>query len=493
MKQKCILVITDGIGHNESDFFNAFAAAKKPTYERLFKEVPHELIKTSGLAVGLPQGQMGNSEVGHMCIGSGRIIYQNLVKINKAIEENSLKDNENLKEFLSKVKRVHIIGLYSDGGVHSHLSHFKALAQLCKEQGKEVFAHAITDGRDVKPKTAISFIKDLEDFCEAKSVNFATLSGRFYAMDRDKRYERVKLYYDALFARGEKLQTSFSDYVAQSIEKGESDEFIKPVISAEFTGLGKDDGLLFINFRNDRMRQIVAALTQDNFKEFPQDFICKNALTMTIYDENFNLPVLFEKENLQNTLAEVISKAGLSQLHTAETEKYAHVTFFFNGGKEDMLTGESRVLVPSPKVKTYDEKPEMSAFEVCEGVLSGIKKGEDFIVVNFANGDMVGHTGDFAACVKAVEAVDECLGKIVDLARKEGYAFIITSDHGNCEALQDSEGNALTNHTTFDVFAFIEAKGVRELKKAMGLSNIAASVLEILGLAKPKEMNEALF
>ncbi|TQR54017.1 2,3-bisphosphoglycerate-independent phosphoglycerate mutase [Campylobacter troglodytis] len=492
MKQKCILVITDGIGHNPSSYYNAFAAAKKPTYERLFKEVPHTLIKTSGLAVGLPEGQMGNSEVGHMCIGSGRIIYQNLVKINKAIEDKSLGENVNLKDFLSKVQSVHIIGLYSDGGVHSHLNHFNAMMDLCKEAKKEVFAHAITDGRDIKPFTAAKFIKNLEDLCKQKGVKLATVGGRFYAMDRDKRYERIKIYYDALFGRALRVE-KFSKYIEDSCKEKITDEFIKPALSEDFKGLEQDDGLIFINFRNDRMKQIVSALTDENFSEFKQDLVFKNALSMTNYDDKFKLKVLFEKEELKNTLAEVIAAQGLRQLHTAETEKYAHVTFFLNGGKEEPLKQESRILVPSPKVKTYDERPEMSAYEVCEAVLRGIEEEQDFIVVNFANGDMVGHTGDFEAAVRAVETVDECLGKLIEAARKKDYALIITSDHGNCEAMKDEEGNILTNHTTFDVFAFVKANGIDKLKDGLGLSNLAASVLKIMGIKKPEQMNEALF
>lgn len=492
MKQKCILIITDGIGHNLSSKFNAFNAAKKPNYEKFFKEVPNALLKTSGLAVGLPEGQMGNSEVGHMCIGSGRIIYQNLVKINKAIENNTLKDNANLKALLNKCKRVHIIGLYSDGGVHSLHTHFNALLAICKNEGREVFAHAISDGRDVSPKSGLNFIKDLENFCEAKGVHLASLSGRFYAMDRDKRWERVEAYYKALLGQAKRAQ-KMSAYVEENYQKDVFDEFIEPVISEEFDGLNEDDGLIFINFRNDRMKQLVELLSAENFTALKQEKRFAKLLTMSVYDDKFNIPVLFEKEELKNTLAEVISNANLTQLHTAETEKYAHVTFFFNGGKEDLLENETRVLIPSPKIKTYDEKPQMSAFEVCEVVKEGIKKGEDFIVVNFANGDMVGHTGNFNAAVKAVEAVDKCLGQIVDEARKQGYAFIITSDHGNCEAMQDENGNLLTNHTTFDVFVFIEAQICKQIKQNMGLSNIASSVLKILDLEIPKEMNEALF
>ncbi|EKB1413746.1 2,3-bisphosphoglycerate-independent phosphoglycerate mutase [Campylobacter jejuni] len=492
MKQKCVLIITDGIGYNKNSKFNAFEAAKKPSYEKLFKEVPNSLLKTSGLAVGLPEGQMGNSEVGHMCIGSGRIIYQNLVRINKAIENKELEKNENLQKLLAKCKRVHIIGLYSDGGVHSMDTHFKAILEICAKNGNEVFAHAITDGRDVSPKSGLNFIKDLKEFCENLGVHFATLCGRFYAMDRDKRWDRVKEYYECLLGKAYKVP-NLLEYLQKSYDENVTDEFIKAAQNENYKGMREEDGIIFINFRNDRMKQLVEVLNSKDFKEFEREKIFENLLTMSVYDDKFKLPVLFEKEKIENTLAQVISKAGLSQLHTAETEKYAHVTFFFNGGKEELLENETRVLIPSPKVKTYDEKPQMSAFEVCDAVKKGIEKGEDFIVVNFANGDMVGHTGDFNAAIKAVEAVDTCLGEIIECAKKHDYAFIITSDHGNCEAMQDEKGNLLTNHTTFDVFVFVQAKGVSKIKDNMGLSNIAASVLKILDLEIPKEMNEALF
>lgn len=492
MKQKCVLIITDGIGFNQDKKFNAFEAAKKPSYEKLFKEVPYSLLKTSGLAVGLPQGQMGNSEVGHMCIGSGRIIYQNLVRINKAIENKELEKNPNLQKFLTKCKRVHIIGLYSDGGVHSMDTHFKAMLKICAKNGNEVFAHAISDGRDVSPKSGLNFIKDLKEVCENLGVHFATLCGRFYAMDRDERWDRLKEYYECLLGRAKKVP-NFLDYMQKCYDEGITDEFIKAAQNENYQGIEEEDGFIFINFRNDRMKQLIKVLNSKDFKEFKREKVFENLLSMSVYDDKFQFPVLFEKEEIKNTLSQVISRAGLTQLHTAETEKYAHVTFFFNGGKEELLENETRVLIPSPKVKTYDEKPAMSAFEVCDAVKKGMQKGEDFIVVNFANGDMVGHTGDFNAAVKAVEAVDTCLGELIEYARKYAYAFIITSDHGNCEAMQDEKGNLLTNHTTFDVFVFVEAKGVLKIKENMGLSNIAASVLKILDLEIPKEMNEALF
>ena len=376
--------------------------------------------------------------------------------------------------------------------MHSSHTHFDALLEICKNKGNEIYAHAITDGRDVSPKTGLKFIQNLEQLCEKKGVHLASVCGRFYAMDRDKRWDRVEEYYKCLLAQVPKV-SNFSSYIENSYKKNTTDEFIKGVVSNDFKGLSEEDGLIFVNFRNDRMRELIEVLNSKDFKEFKREKIFQNLLTMCVYDEKFKIPVLFEKEKIENTLAEVISKAGLSQLHTAETEKYAHVTFFFNGGKEELLENETRVLIPSPKVKTYDEKPQMSAYEVLSEVKKGIEKGEDFIVVNFANGDMVGHTGDFNASIKAVETVDSCLGELVAYARKFQYAFIITSDHGNCEAMQDENGNLLTNHTNFDVFVFVEALGVKKIKENQGLSNIAASILKILGLEIPKEMNEALF
>ncbi|MCR4942112.1 MAG: 2,3-bisphosphoglycerate-independent phosphoglycerate mutase [Campylobacter sp.] len=488
MAQKTILVITDGIGYNPKSNFNAFLTAKKPNYDWLFKNTPNTLLHTSGLAVGLPDGQMGNSEVGHMCIGSGRILYQNLVKADKALADGTFAKDKNLKQMFEKCKKIHVIGLYSDGGVHSHMKHFDGICELAKQNGCEVFAHVITDGRDVSPNSGVEFVKALQS-----KFKIASISGRFYAMDRDNRWERVKKAYDAMFNRANSQNISPSEYIQKSYENEVFDEFIEPACFGDFSGIGENDGVIFINFRNDRAREISSAIALENFGEFERKFYVKNYITMTNYDAKFPFAVLIEKEKLTNTLGEVLAKNGKTQFHTAETEKYAHVTFFFNGGVEDVLENETRILVPSPKVKTYDEKPEMSAYEVCDNVLKAMKAGQDFIVVNFANGDMVGHTGDFNAAVKAVEAVDTCLGKIITLAKELGYAYIQTSDHGNCEEMRDDEGNMLTNHTTYDVFCFVIANGVSKLKNDMGLSNLAASVLKCMGLEVPKEMNEALF
>lgn len=483
MQKKVILVITDGIGYNPSDKFNAFAVAKKPNFEWLFKNSANSLLKTSGKAVGLPDGQMGNSEVGHMTIGSGRILYQNLVKIDMALE------NGELEKKLSKIdaKRVHIIGLYSDGGVHSHINHFNEICNIFKKNGLEVFAHAITDGRDVSPTSGIDFIKKLEE-----SGNLATVSGRFYAMDRDKRWERVEKAYRVISENKNLQNLKPSKYLQNSYDEGITDEFIEPASFCEFGGILNDDFVIFINFRNDRMKEIVTAFGEPNFSEFERKNLNKNIITMTNYDDKFKYQVLFENENIKNTLSEVISKANLTQLHVAETEKYAHVTFFLNGGKEEPVLNETRILVPSPKVKTYDEMPQMSAYEVKDVVIQGIKNGIDFIVVNFANGDMVGHTGNYEASIKAVEAVDECLGEILKVAKDENYAYMQISDHGNCEAMYDEANGVLTNHSTFDVFCFVMARGVSKVDNG-GLSNVAPTALKIMGLEIPKEMDKPLF
>ena len=489
MKQKTILVITDGIGCNESAKFNAFSAAKKPTYDMLFKSVPNTLLHTSGLSVGLPEGQMGNSEVGHMTIGSGRVLYQNLVKIDKMIEDNTLKNSPAIENLLKTCDKIHVIGLYSDGGVHSHLSHFDAICEIAKNAGKSVFAHAITDGRDVSPTSGAKFIEAL-----GAKFNVASVSGRYYAMDRDNRWERVQTAYNALMGEISPSDMNPGEYIRQSYERGVTDEFIEPAIFGDFKGIGENDGIIFINFRNDRAREICQALSGRNFDGFERKFYVKNLVTMTEYDAKFDFPIIVPKESLSNTLSEVIARAGLRQLHTAETEKYAHVTFFFNGGSEAPVENETRILIDSPKVATYDLQPQMSAPAVCEAVIKGIEGGEDFIVVNFANGDMVGHTGNYEAAIKAVEAVDECLGKIHAKAKQNGYAYVQISDHGNCEAMKSEQtGEILTNHTTFDVFCFIDGEGVGALKSGLGLSNVAPSVLKLMGLEIPEQMDEPIF
>ncbi|OHE06539.1 MAG: phosphoglycerate mutase (2,3-diphosphoglycerate-independent), partial [Sulfurimonas sp. RIFCSPLOWO2_12_FULL_34_6] len=459
MTKKAVLVITDGIGYCSKTEYNAFYHATKPTYDKLFSNTPHSLIDTYGLSVGLPEGQMGNSEVGHMSIGSGRILYQDLVKISLALSENRFKDNEEFKNLLDKSDRLHIIGLMSDGGVHSHIDQFMGIADIAAKEGKEVFLHLITDGRDVSPTSAQRYIKQVELHLN-ENVKIATISGRFYAMDRDNRWERVERAYEAIINATPKTDYEPSGYIGSSYALGDTDEFVAPVAFEGYDGMRDGDSVLTINFRSDRMREMVTAIADKNFSWFSRVHVDVNLATITEYDKSFSYPVLFKKDAPQNTLSEIISKAGLRQLHTAETEKYAHVTFFFNGGIDEPYENETRVLIPSPNVKTYDEKPEMSAKKVGDVVLKAMDDEFDFVVVNFANGDMVGHTGNFEAAKKAVTAVDSELGKILQKAKEMDYAVVITSDHGNCEEMRDNDGNILTNHTVGKVWCFVEADGV---------------------------------
>jgi len=491
MPKKAILIITDGIGYKPDSKANAFEAANKPTYDYLFKNVPWTLISTYGINVGLPDGQMGNSEVGHMSLGSGRVLYQDLVKISLALKDGSLAKNKNLLELFNKSNDIHIVGLVSDGGVHSHIEHIMGLAKIAKENGKKVWIHAITDGRDVPPKSAIKYIKQLKEICD-DNIKIASVAGRYYTMDRDKRWDRVKRGYDAMVFAKPKTNLDIEEYIEQNYEKGITDEFIEPTAFEGFNGMNNNDGVIMANFRSDRVRQITTALGSKDFNEFETKDINLNIITMTQYDKNFTYPTLFSKDVPKNTLAEVISKANLTQLHTAETEKYAHVTFFFNGGLEEPYENESRVLIDSPKVKTYDLQPQMSAPKVGEAVRKGIESGYDFIVVNFANGDMVGHTGNFEAAVKAVEAVDKEIGKILEAAKQKDYNIVITSDHGNCEEMIDKDGHIHTQHTVGDVWAFVISPKVKKLKEHGQLSNIAPTILELMELEVPKEMDESL-
>jgi len=491
-KNKTLLVITDGIGCKPDSICNAFKDATTPTYDRLFATVPKTLISTHGLSVGLPEGQMGNSEVGHMTLGSGRVLYQDLVKISLALEDGSMAENKALNTLLESSDRIHLIGLLSDGGVHSHVAHTIGLAEMARSRGKEVFLHLITDGRDVSPTSAGEYVEALEPLLDL-GVHIATLGGRFYTMDRDNRWERVERGYRAIAEAEPTTTVSPLAYIAESYARGETDEFILPVAFSGYEGLREGDAVLMTNFRSDRVREITTALGEAVFDAFSRAHIPLHIATMTQYDATFPYPVLFPKEAPEHTLAEVISTAGLSQLHTAETEKYAHVTFFFNGGIETPFEGESRVLIPSPNVATYDLQPEMSAPEVGEAVRTAMTQAYDFIVVNFANGDMVGHTGNYEAAKKAVHAVDQELGKILTKAKTEGYSIILTSDHGNCEEMKDAQGNILTNHTVGEVWCFVIAEGVERLKDGGGLNNVAATVLKLMGLKRPEEMDEGLF
>lgn len=488
--QKTLLIITDGIGHNVSLTANAFAMAHKPTYEKLFNEVPYNFIATSGLSVGLPEGQMGNSEVGHMCIGSGRILYQNLVKISLAAQDGSLARNEALTTLLHVKGAIHIIGLVSDGGVHSHIDHIIDLARIVEAQGKYVYLHVITDGRDVSPTSGLAFVEQLLAICN-ENISIASISGRFFSMDRDNRWERVKEGYRAIVDAKPKSALHVKEYVQSMYDKGVTDEFIEPMAFEPYVGMHAEDGVIFANFRNDRMRELSRAIGFKEFGEFSRTLNGVACITMTEYDSSFPFSIMFQADAPQNTLCDVISNAGLTQFHTAETEKYAHVTFFFNGGVEEPKVGETRLLVPSPKVKTYDLEPQMSASLVGDAVLKAMDEQYDFIVVNFANGDMVGHTGSLEAATHAVEAVDAELGRLLEHAKVKDYAVVLTSDHGNCEQMFDEEGKKLTNHTTFDVYGFVMDKRVSKVDKG-GLNNIAPTVLKLMGLPIPREMDKPL-
>jgi len=490
LSKKTILVITDGIGYSAKTEHNAFYRANTPTYDKLFSEVPHALIDTFGLSVGLPEGQMGNSEVGHMTIGSGRVLYQDLVKISLALQDGSIEQNEVLQELFSQSDRLHLIGLMSDGGVHSHIDHFMGLADIAAKNGKKVFLHLITDGRDVSPTSAQKYLEEVNKHLN-ENVQVATIAGRFYSMDRDNRWERIERGYNAIVNAEPKTDMSPEAYIGHSYSLGETDEFVEPTAFTGYDGMKDGDAVLTINFRSDRMREMVTALADESFTAFSRPDMKVNLATITEYDKSFTYPVMFRKDVPQNTLAEVVAKAGLRQLHTAETEKYAHVTFFLNGGIDEPYENETRVLIPSPDVKTYDMKPEMSAKEVGEAVRDAMDAEYDFVVVNFANGDMVGHTGDINAAIKAVEAVDEELGLIWDKAKEKEYSLVLTSDHGNCEEMKDDAGNILTNHTVGEVWCFVDADGVEKVNRG-GLNNIAPTVLELMELEVPSEMDKSL-
>jgi len=489
LTNKAILIITDGIGHNDSNTFNAFKNANTPTYDYLFDKVPYSLIHTSGEEVGLPEGQMGNSEVGHMTIGTGRVLYQDLVKINLAIKDNSITQNEVLNNTIETSNHIHLIGLLSDGGVHSHINHIISLAHIAKSKNKKVFIHIITDGRDVAPNCAKKYVQQIIDICD-EDVQIATIAGRYYTMDRDNRWDRVQKGYDVLAFASSKSNDVIK-YINDSYANEIFDEFIEPVAFEGYDGFKENDGVIFCNFRSDRMREISSVVANKEFSEFKIFEGTLNVATMTQYNKNLPLPILFPKETPKNSLAQVISNKGLKQLHTAETEKYAHVTFFFNGGVEEPVLNESRVLIPSPKVDTYDLQPQMSAPEVGVAVQKAIEEEYDFIVVNFANGDMVGHTGNFDAATKAVEAVDLELGSILEQAKANNYNVVITSDHGNCEQMRDENNNVLTNHTVGDVYCFVICDVISRVKEG-SLNNIAPTILKLMNIEKPQEMDEPL-
>ncbi|HVM79789.1 MAG TPA: 2,3-bisphosphoglycerate-independent phosphoglycerate mutase [Stellaceae bacterium] len=499
-----VLCILDGWGHRAECTDNAICEAETPAWHRFMATCPHAFLQASELYVGLPRGQMGNSEVGHMNIGAGRVVMQDLPRIDQAIADGSLARNPRLLDFITALKKsggaVHLMGLLSPGGVHSHQDHMAALARLLSEAGLAVRIHAFLDGRDTPPKAAHSYMASfIADIAHLRGVAIATVTGRYYAMDRDKRWDRVEKAYRCLVDAEARRAPAGAAAVQQGYDAGESDEFVLPTAVGDYRGMKDGDGVLMANFRADRVREILAALLDPAFEGFARKRLVKTAaaLGMTGYSTALNafVTTLFPPEDLGDTFAEVISRAGLTQLRIAETEKYAHVTFFFNGGEERPFAGESRILVPSPKVATYDMKPEMSAFEVTDKLVEAIGSGKfDFIVVNYANTDMVGHTGDFAAAKKAVETVDTCLGRLSAAIEKAGGALIITADHGNAEVMVDpSTHQPHTAHTTNRVPVMLVggAEPGRNAPLSLHdgrLADVAPTLLELLGLPQPSEM-----
>ncbi len=504
MNKKVLLMILDGWGITQDPKVSAIAQANTPFMDEVLKKYPHAKLYTSGENVGLPEGQMGNSEVGHMNLGAGRIVYQDLVKINKAIKDGDFFENQVLKEAFEQAKKnhkaVHLLGLLSNGGVHSHIDHLKALIDMAKKYNVPTYIHAFMDGRDVDPHSGINFLKEIQDYIKDTPVKIASVIGRYYAMDRDNRWERIKKAYDLLVKGEGKPAKDLIKAVEESYKEGISDEFILPIVHVDEKGqpigtIQPGDSVIFYNFRTDRGRELTKVLTQEDMPEYGMKTLPLHFVTMTIYDENFKgINVAYPKEDLKNTLGELVSKAGKKQIRIAETEKYPHVTFFFSGGKENEFTGEKRILIPSPKVATYDLKPEMSANEVTDALLPEIKnESADLIVLNFANGDMVGHTGDFEATKKAAETVDKNVKKIVDEALKHGYAVIILADHGNAENMINPDGSPNTAHTTNPVPVILIDKDLKPDLKDGILANVAPTILKLMGLEKPKEMTEPLF
>ncbi|HON18717.1 MAG TPA: 2,3-bisphosphoglycerate-independent phosphoglycerate mutase [Salinivirgaceae bacterium] len=499
MRQKLLLMILDGWGIGDGSKSDVIANTPTPNLDKLKARYPHSYLLTCGENVGLPDGQMGNSEVGHLNIGAGRIVYQDLVKINKAIADNSISDNPVIKAAYTYAKEnnkaIHFLGLVSNGGVHSSDKHLYKLCDIAKDYGLDkVYIHAFTDGRDTDPRSGLTFIKQLEEHLKTSRGKIATVTGRYYAMDRDKRWERIKEAYDALvFGKGLYFQNAV-DAVEKSYQNEITDEFIKPSVIVDPQGkpiatIQEGDVVFCFNFRTDRLREMTIVLTQKDMPEHGMKTMPLYYLTMTRYDDTFqNVHVVYDKDNLNDTLGEVVSKAGLQQLRIAETEKYAHVTFFFSGGREEVFPGERRVLIQSPKVATYDLKPEMSAYEVKDAVIEEINKDDlNFICLNFANGDMVGHTGVYDAIQKAVKAVDDCVGQVVDAAQKRGFEIIIIADHGNADNAVNPDGTPNTAHSLNPVPCLVISDRYSKVNSGV-LADIAPTVCKMLELPIPEVM-----
>lgn len=496
-----VLCILDGWGHREAAEDNAITGALTPVYDRLLAECPWTLLEASETHVGLPSGQMGNSEVGHMNIGAGRVVLQDLPRINDAVNSGGLVENDNLKNFIRALKSsggtCHLLGLLSPGGVHSHQEHMAALANAVASSGVSVAVHALLDGRDTPPKSAAAYLEIFQNSVEhIDAIRIVSLCGRYFAMDRDQRWDRVEIAYDALVNGQGKQVPDVPSALQSAYAAEETDEFVKPRLIGAYDGMHDGDGILMANFRSDRAREFLSALLDPEFKPFERRNVIQFAATagMAEYSSELNrfMPALFPPICLRDTMGEIVSKAGLKQLRIAETEKYAHVTFFFNGGEEQSFPGEERILVASPKVATYDLQPEMSALEITDKLVNAIESREfDFVLVNYANGDMVGHTGNFSAAVKAVEAVDTCLGKLEGAVKMAGGTILITADHGNAERMADGDtGQPHTAHTMDQVPAILinaphRVGGLRGGR----LADIAPTLLDIMGLAMPDEVS----
>lgn len=497
MRKPVALIILDGFAIIDEKYGNAIAAANKPNFDRYYDSYPRTTLGASGEDVGLPDGQMGNSEVGHLNIGAGRIVYQELTRISKSIKDGDFFENPKLMKAMKNAQSgaLHLLGLVSDGGVHSHINHLKGLLDFAKRMNvPKVYVHAFTDGRDTSPTSGLGYLRELQEYMEKNKVGtIATVSGRYYAMDRDKRWERVEKAYRAV-AQG---QGPKSEDALQAVEASYAqeitDEFIIPtVVEKEYAGIAENDSVIFFNFRPDRARELTRAIVDDSFEAFEREKVNTCYICMTQYDATIeNVEIAFEPQVLKNTFGEYIAQHGLTQLRIAETEKYPHVTFFFNGGREDEYEGESRILVASPKVPTYDLQPEMSAFEVTDQLMYHLEHlPKDVLVLNFANCDMVGHTGNFEAAVKAVEAVDQCIGVLIPKILEQGGVVLLTADHGNAEQMYAADNTPFTAHTTNRVpLLYIDDKNPNVSLREDGiLSDLAPTMLDLLGLEKPIEM-----
>ena len=500
MNKKVLLMILDGWGISNKPEDSAVARAKTPYIDSLYKKYPHAQLRTDGMNVGLPEGQMGNSEVGHMNLGAGRIVYQDLAKINLAVQNETLIEEPVLEQAFNYAKEnkkpVHFIGLLSDGGVHSHINHLKGLLSAAEKFGvPEKYVFAFTDGRDVDPNSGKGFVEEIIPHLKKTNSKLAGVIGRYYAMDRDKRWERTKLAYDLLVhGKGEKTVDSLTA-ISKSYAEGTTDEFIKPIVLTEnerpIATVREGDVVIFFNFRTDRGRQLTRALSQEDFPEHEMKKIPLYYVTMTSYDETFtNINVVFQKDHLKATLGEVLEYTGKTQLRAAETEKYPHVTFFFSGGREVPFKGEKRIMINSPKVATYDLQPEMSAYELKDKLVGEIEdRTVDFICLNFANPDMVGHTGVFEAAVKACETVDECTGEVIEAAKKNDYSVLVIADHGNSEKMRNEDGSPNTAHTTNPVPFILVDPDIKKVKNGI-LGDIAPTILELMGIEKPILMTQ---